>query len=102
MVAILEDKREAVADLCRRFGVARLFVSGSALRDDYRPGESDVDFLVEFGPMEPYAKVEAYFTMVEELANLLGTKVDLVMAGAVKNRYTAEDIEQTKQLLYAA
>jgi len=28
--------------------------------------------------------------------------VDLVMAGAVKNRYVARDIERTKQMLYAA
>jgi predicted nucleotidyltransferase len=28
----------------------RLDVFGSALRDDFRPGESDVDLLVEFAP----------------------------------------------------
>jgi hypothetical protein len=28
--------------------------------------------------------------------------VDLVMVGAVKNRFIAADIERTKQMLYAA
>ena len=77
-------------------------VFGSALRDDFRPGESDVDLLVEFAPREPYALAEAYFDMLDDLRELLGAEVDLVMVGAVKNHYIAQDIERTKQPLYAA
>ena len=102
MVAVIEDKREAIAALCRRFGVVRMHVFGSALRDDFRPGESDVDLLVEFGPIDGHAKAHAYFDLLDELTALLGSEVDLVMVGAVKNRYIARDIEQTKQELYAA
>jgi uncharacterized protein len=102
VVEILQDKREAIAELCARHGVVRLDVFGSALRDDYRPGESDVDLLVEFAPMDGYAKAVAYFDLLDDLRELLGTDVDLVMAGAVKNRYIARDIERTRQLLYAA
>jgi predicted nucleotidyltransferase len=102
MVEILQNKREAIAELCDRHGVARLDVFGSALRDDYRPGESDVDLLVEFTPMDGYAKAVAYFDLLEDLRGLLGVEVDLVMAGAVKNRYIARDIERTRQQLYAA
>ena len=102
MVDVLRDKRDAIAELCARHGVARLFVFGSALRDDFRPGESDVDLLVEFAPMDGYAKAVAYFDLLEALQELLGTEVDLVMTGAVKNRYIARDIERTRQLLYAA
>jgi len=102
VVDALQDKREAIAELCARYGVARLDVFGSALRDDYRPGESDVDLLVEFAPMDGYAKAVAYFDLLEALQELLGTEIDLVMTGAVKNRYIARDIERTRQLLYAA
>jgi predicted nucleotidyltransferase len=102
MVAVIENRRDAIAAICRKFGVARLFVFGSALRDDFDPARSDVDFLVEFGPMDGYAKAHAYFDMLDELHEALGTDVDLVMAGAVKNRYIAADIERTKQVLYAA
>ena len=102
MIAILEDKREAVAALCRTHGVARLYVFGSAVREDFCPGESDVDFLVEFGPMDGHTKAHAYFDMRDELRELLGTEVDLVMAGAVKNPYIARDIDRSKQMLYAA
>jgi predicted nucleotidyltransferase len=102
MVAVIEDKRDAIAALCRKHGVVSLYVFGSALRDDFRPGLSDVDFLVEFGPLDGHAKAHAYFDLLDELLGLLGTQVDLVMAGAVKNRYVADDIENTKQILYAA
>ncbi len=102
MVDVLRDKHEAIAELCARHGVRRLDVFGSAARDDYRPGQSDVDLLVEFGPMDGYAKAEAYFDLLEGLRALLGTDVDLIMAGAIKNRYVARDIEATRQVLFAA
>ena len=82
--------------------MVRLDAFGSALRDDYRPDESDMDLLVEFGPMKPYARVDAYFGLLEDLRTLLGPKIDLVMTGAVKNRYIASDIERTRRMLYAA
>ncbi|MBI2267631.1 MAG: nucleotidyltransferase domain-containing protein [Armatimonadetes bacterium] len=102
MVAILESKRDLIAKVCARRGVARLDVFGSALRDDFRPGDSDVDLLVEFRPMDPYARVDAYFGLLDDLRSLLDTSVDLVMVDAIKNRYIAADIQRTKQVLYAA
>jgi hypothetical protein len=81
--------------------VTRLYVFGSSLREDFRPGESDVDLLVEFEPDESYALVDAYFGLLDELRGLLGD-VDLVMVGAVKNPYIARAIDREKKLLYAA
>jgi uncharacterized protein len=83
MGAVLEDKRDEIAALCRKYWVLRLYVFGSVLGEDFGPGESDVD-------------------MLDELRGLLDTDVDLVMAGAVKNRLIACDTERTKQMLYAA
>lgn len=102
MVALIENKRDAIAALCRRFEVVRMDVFGSVLREDYRPGDSDVDLLVEFAERDPYELAQAYFDLLDELRILLGDRVDLVMAGAVKNPCIALDIESTKQLLYAA
>ncbi len=102
MIGLIESKREAIAEACARHGVARLEVFGSGLRADVRPDNSDLDLLVELKPMEPYARVEAYFGLLNDLRDLLNRKIDLVMVGAVKNRYIAQDIERTKQLLYAS
>jgi predicted nucleotidyltransferase len=102
MVDVLDDQRAAIAQACTRFGVARLDVFGSVLRDDFRPGESDLDLLVDFGSMNPHDLVDAYFGLLDELRAVLAVEVDLVMVGAVKNRFIAADIERTKQMLYAA
>ena len=102
MLRVLEENREAIANLCVRYGVVCLEVFGSALRDDFRPGESDLDLLVEFAPMDPYQRADAYFGFLEEIRTLLGADVDLVVSGAVKNRYISAAIERTKQVFYAA
>jgi len=52
--------------------------------------------------MASYARVDAYFGMLDELRTLLNREIDLVMADAIKNRYVSREIERTKQLLYAA
>ena len=102
MTKVLENNRQAIEEICARRGVARLDAFGSALRDDFLPGKSDIDLLVEFGPMDSYARVDAYFGLLEDLRGLLETEVDLVMVGAVKNPYIAREIERTRRLLYAA
>jgi predicted nucleotidyltransferase len=102
MVGVFESKREQIAAACARHGVLRLDAFGSAVRGDFRPGDSDVDLLVEFGPMDVYARVDAYFDLLDEFRGILGREVDLVMVDAVKNRYIAANIERTKQTLYAA
>ena len=102
MVRVLSDKQTAIVELCAQFGVERLDVFGSVLRDDFRVGESDVDLLVEFAPMEPRELANSYFGLLDALRELLGERVDLVMADAVTNPYIAREIERTKQLLYAA
>ncbi len=87
---------------CSQHHVSRLYLFGSLLRPDYRPGQSDIDPLVEFQPLEPSELVDAYFGLEEQLTGSLGTPVDLVMADAVRNPYVRRDIEASKQLIYEA
>ncbi len=102
MNALLENHKEDIAALCCKYNVQRLFAFGSAIRDDFRPGESDVDLLVEFAPIGGHAKFHAYFEMLDELQSVLGNKVDLVMSGAVRNAIIRREIEKTKRLVYGA
>ena len=102
MVAVLQDSLDAIRAACVQFHVARLDVFGSVLRDDFEAARSDIDFLVDFGSRSPFDKPDAYFGLLDELRAILGTEVDLVMVGALKNRYLREDINRTKLQLYAA
>lgn len=101
MQKVLNSKRDEIAAPCERHAALRLEAFGSAVRDDFVVGRSDIDLLVEFEPLESYALVDAYFGLLDELRSILGD-VDLVMVGAVKNPYIARAIDREKQLLYAA
>jgi predicted nucleotidyltransferase len=102
MSPFIDDHRAALEELCRRYGVRRLFLFGSAARDDFDPGRSDVDLLVEFEALAPGRYADAYFGLREALEDLFGRDVDLVALSAVRNPYMKADIERTRTLLYAA
>jgi len=73
----VDQKRADLQDLCRRFGVARLDVFGSAARGgDFDAETSDVDFLVEFGA--PDDDLARFLDFRDALEALLGRPVDLV------------------------
>ncbi len=97
-----EPQLAAISRACRQHHVARLYLFGSLLRPDYRPGESDIDLLVEFLPLDPGSLYEAYFALLDDLRLGLATRVDLVMADAVRNPYVKQSIEASKQQIYAA
>ena len=101
-LALAQPQLDAIADACRRHHVARLDVFGSVLRSDYRPGESDIDLLVEFQPLDPATLYKAYFALLNELRIGLASRVDLVMADAVRNPYVKQSIETSRQQIYAA
>lgn len=85
MQADIAEKREALAALCRRYGVARLEVFGSAARgSDFDPERSDFDFLVEFEQRGDLPALEQFFGFAEALEKLLGRPVDLVERKAVE------------------
>ena len=92
----------ALADLCRRHGVLRLELFGSAATGQDDTAHSDLDFLVEFEPLPAGSYVDAYFGVLEGLQAMFRRPVDLVVDSAIRNRYFRESVDQTKTLLYAA
>lgn len=74
MRAKLTINKNALADLCRRHHIRRLSLFGSVLRPDFSEN-SDVDMLVEFEP--GHIPGFGFFSIQEELSELIGRKVDL-------------------------
>jgi predicted nucleotidyltransferase len=100
MIAEVAARRTEVADLCRRFGVRRLDLFGSAARGDFDPARSDLDFLVAF---EPEAlSFSTYFDFKDALESLFGRSVDLVEPGAIRNPYLKKSICESQELVFAA
>jgi hypothetical protein len=102
MTPLLEPHRGDIEALCRRYHVRRLEVFGSAVRDDFDPARSDVDFLVEFEERHDVNFFNAYFDLREDLITLLGRPVDLVMPSAIRNPVVKADIDAHRELFYAA
>lgn len=94
--------RKELDKICRQYRVRRLELFGSAAVGRDRPGESDLDFLVEFESLPQGAYADAYFGLLESLERLFGRPVDLVVARAIKNPYFRESVERTKTVVYAA
>lgn len=92
----LDSKR--ISEFCRRHGVRRLSLFGSATRDDFGP-ESDLDVLVEFEPDRVPGL--AFFAMEEELGRIVGRRVDLNTPGflspGIRARILAEAVLHYEQ-----
>jgi predicted nucleotidyltransferase len=90
---------EAIAALCRRYGVHRLALFGSALRGELRP-DSDIDLLVEF----EHGKTPGlrFFTLQDELSELIGRPVDLNTVGFLSPDFAAEVAEHARTIYGAA
>lgn len=101
MSATLNLDLEAVAELCRRHHVKSLTLFGSALRDDFDPDHSDVDFLVEFLDEAP-SRIRAWMGLKSDLEDLLGRHVDLVIGYDFRNPYFRAGVQSSKLDLYAA
>lgn len=93
-----------IRELCRQFGVQKLEIFGSAVRDEFDPVTSDVDFIVtypkdyDFGPW-----LRNYFAFRNALAQLLERDVDLVMYKASQRRTSFRTrIQSDREELYAA
>ncbi|MBL8876225.1 MAG: nucleotidyltransferase domain-containing protein [Phycisphaerae bacterium] len=102
MIPLVENKKEALAELCRKHRVARLFLIGSATDDTFDDARSDLDFLVEFQPQKRAGWDDVFFRMLADLEALFGRKVDLIERGGVVNPVVRASMERTKVSLYAA
>lgn len=103
MISLVEDRVEEVKEICRRHGVERLDLFGSAAGRDFDPDGSDLDFVVSFERRDPPALFDRYFGLKEDLEGLFERGVELVMEGAAaKNPRFAESVAETRVPLYAA
>ena len=83
MIADIALHREELRELCRRFGVRRLEVFGSAAREaDFDPARSDIDFLVEFAAQDD--DLARFLDFKQALEALLDRRVDLVVRKAIE------------------
>jgi len=102
MLHLIEQHRAELERLCRGHHVGRLELFGSAATGEFDPATSDLDFLVEFAPLSPSQRADAYFGLLHGLEDLFCHKIDLVTREAIGNRWFLRTMDPQRKLLYAA
>ncbi len=102
MNPLIEEHLDALVDLCRRYDVKRLDLIGSAVRSDFDPGSSDLDFVVEFNNFTIQNAADRFLGLMLELGDLFNRKIDLVSYPAIRNPFFKQVVDQTRVNLYAA
>ncbi len=103
MISFIEENYESLKRLCKQYRVKRFEVFGSSLTGEgFDPENSDLDFLVEFLPLQPGEHANAYFGLLEALQDLFSRSIDLVETKAIRNPYFLESINQNRKEIYAA
>lgn len=101
MIPLVAGNREAIAALCRRYGVRRLDLFGSATSDRFDPATSDLDFVADFADTEVPGYAHRYLAFAAALEELFERPVDLVTAPSIKNPYLRSEIDAQRQEVYA-
>ena len=90
---------EAIAVFCERWGVVRMELFGSVLREDFDAARSDVDVMVTFAPGR-LPGWEFFADFPDELSAIFGRKVDVQtrhgveeMSNATRRRHILENSE---------
>jgi uncharacterized protein len=102
MAPLIEQHRDALIALCRKHGLRRLEVFGSAARDDFDERRSDVDFLYELDPASPGSVWDRFWGFSEDAQFLLGRRVDMVDPTGVRNRFLLEAINEDRTVIFAS
>lgn len=99
MIPLIVERRAAIAELCRKYGVRRLDLFGSAATGAFREATSDLDFVADFADRSPgYA--DRYLAFAEALEALFGRPVDLLTERSIRNPYFRRAVAAARETVY--
>ncbi len=100
MLDLIASRTPELEDICRRHGVRRLDVFGSAAREtDFTP-QSDVDLIAVFDEGKEPRHFREFFSLQDDLTRAFGRKVDLISDGPIRNLFVRRAIERDRKTIY--
>ncbi|MBK6901276.1 MAG: nucleotidyltransferase domain-containing protein [Saprospirales bacterium] len=97
----MAQRMDQLSELCRKYGVSRLYAFGSVVSGTFDIKTSDIDLQVELLPIEdPISKGLTLFELWDELEVLFERKVDMLTDQPIKNPFFRKALEETKILVY--
>lgn len=101
MLPLIEQHRQEIESLCRKYGIKRLDLFGSAANGEFNPSTSDLDFFYEFNDDKSHL-ADRFFGLLGDLQSLFNMRIDLVSAKHATNPYFLELANRNRITLYAA
>ncbi len=99
---IIQSQLPTIVSLFKTHKVKRAYAFGSVVSDKFND-QSDIDLLVDFeDTVRLLDRGKIWWNLHDELRTLFNREVDLLIGGSLKNPYLRADIDEKKQLIYAA
>ena len=92
--------KKDLTQLCVKNKVKSLYAFGSVLTNRF-DNDSDIDMVVDIDSANPLEYADCYFNLKFALQDLLNRPVDLLENKAIRNNYLRQEIDNSKQLIYA-
>ena len=96
----IDNYKNALVRLCLQNKVKSLYAFGSVLTSRF-DSNSDIDLIVDIDSENPLEYADNYFNLKFALQDLFNRPVDLLENKAIRNDYLRQEIDQSKQLIYA-
>jgi len=100
VMSLIKEKHLEFIDLCRSYGVNKVYAFGSSITGHFDPKTSDIDVVVEVDIADPVDRGEALISFWDKLEALFQRKVDLLTDDSIRNPYLKSNIDRTKKLIY--
>ncbi|MCU7551170.1 nucleotidyltransferase domain-containing protein [Chitinophagaceae bacterium LB-8] len=98
-MSLIDQYTRDIQKLCEQHKVRRLYAFGSVLTDRFKK-DSDVDFIVDFEPLDVSQYADNYFDLKFALEDTLHRSVDLLEEKTIRNPYFRKAIEHQRQLIH--
>jgi predicted nucleotidyltransferase len=96
----IDSYRNILKQLCLQNKVKSLYVFDSVLTNRFN-SDSDIDMVVDIDSTNPLEYADNYFNLKFALQDLFNRPVDLLENKAIRNDYLRQEIDNSKQLIYA-
>ena len=99
---IIQSQLPTIVRIFETHNIKRAYAFGSVVNGKFNDN-SDIDLLVDFEEtVNTLDRGRIWWDLHDELRTLFNREVDLLIDGSLKNPYLRADIDEKKQLIYAA
>lgn len=102
MIDLVAEHLQDIGALCRRYGVLRLDLFGSAATGEFDPETSDLDFVATFANTHVPGYAGRFLDFANALEDLFGRPVDLVIDDSIRKPRFRQEVDAARQPVYEA